>query len=117
MSKLPVLPLGPRDARVVGAVLAVVSFVVWLLVPPFESPEVLGELTYRQLRERLGAPAEEAPEKYIGWISGRLIGWWVVEVPYAATSNNDDKPTEVERHLAIGVRGYSYNVLRSSSHK
>jgi hypothetical protein len=90
---------------------------MWLLVPSFDSPEVLCKLTYAQLQERLGAPTEEASEKYIAWLSNRVVGWWMVEVPYVAMPRTGEKPAEVERFLALGVKGYSYKVFRSSSKK
>jgi len=108
-------PLGYRRRRALYVCVALAVFAAWLLVPPLDSPDVLCRLTYAQLRERMGPPTEEAPEKYIGWVSSRGIGWWMVEVPYVAAPRVDEKPTEVERHLALGVVGYSFNFLRTSS--
>jgi hypothetical protein len=39
----------------------------------------------------------------------------MVEVPYEAAPGIGERPKEVERHLALGIKGYSYDFLSTSS--
>jgi hypothetical protein len=103
--------LKTRRHIALSALVGIAVFATWLLVPPYETPDVLCKLTYAQLGERLGPPTEIVDEKYIAWVSGRVIGFWMIEAPYKSAPSVNEKPRAIERRFMLGVKGYSYTVL------